>query len=165
MRETPRDFLQIAGMVATVLFLITLFLIPSDVMEKAQASPENMVPQLVFNSEAVAGVVTVTSKPFSLRPMKNFGLSIVCAGAAPDITVNYIVSMEYDYPGMTTYAPPERAVNIFGVLPDGSNTSVTDTNYHYESFSPPPVMYCAIVLTGNAGNGAGTTVTVKLALQ
>jgi len=151
----------IALLIVSIVFAVSCGLY----LDKAQASPENMVPQLVFNSEAVAGVVTVTSKPFSLRPMKNFGLCIVCAGAAPDITVSYVVSMHYDHPGMTTYAPPERAVNIFGLLPDGSNTSITDTNYHYESFSPPPVMYGAIVLTGNAGNGAGTTATVELALQ
>lgn len=125
------------------------------------AMADTMVVHSVFSSEAVSGVTTVKSDPISLSPDDNFGIMVECSGSGPNIKIYYEVSWQYG----SDYEPPERAINIFGPLPDGSDTTIADTDIHYESFSPPPMPYIKIVLEGIAGNAADSTVTVKVISQ
>lgn len=93
---------------------------------------------------------TAASSCLDLRYAGYFGIRGSCAGADPDVKLDWQASHDEDEATFETTTAIEAAVT--GTLAP-------------ESISPPPMKFGRVLLTGNAGNGADTTCTLYLFVQ
>jgi hypothetical protein len=110
---------------------------------------------------AVAGAVTVYTRPITLRRAYNIGYSVQCTGSGPNVTIT---------PQQAPRAPAAANFNAADpayVTPTGVNAigPFTDTNMHIATLSLVPMKYVRFMIVGNSGNGNDTKVDLELFLQ
>lgn len=131
-------------------FLCAIFL-----FAQTAYSSQGKVEQL-FSSEAVATTGTATSEVIPIKSGGWFGLwyQAVSASSAPDLKIEY--EMSYNTTA-ANFVEPSTAADI--------ESSLVAETAIVKSFSPPPMPYLRIKVTGNASNPADTVITMYLFTQ
>jgi hypothetical protein len=106
---------------------------------------------------AVAGEVTIRSKPFMTAYGSNFGLEyIITAGTAPDLKIELEQSTKEDAAD-AMWSVPKLSLDI--------ETSLTVSTVNHKAVTPSPFEWSRLKITGNVGNSANTVLRANISVQ
>lgn len=106
---------------------------------------------IVSQDQPISGVTTQYSALFPMAGERELGIWVKCAGGAPDLDI----AIEFS---------PTTETGDFSELEGGSVqfSGLTDIVPHNDIMIRKPSNWGRVKITGNAGNGADTTVTIVI---